>query len=216
MLDPEIIDLFTDKLDLETYLPEAARPAFWHKIEDYMNHRRNEQLGGRTYEYLLTKLDQLVTLFTKLELTKGEIINVIQEFPSILNSNYSDIYNKFLLLGITEDDASLSKRKAMLIRKPRDYVVGLDLLFARYAFLCEVGYPQITYSILIHDSEAEFANKFIKKAYFKPYQIYNDVSEISSAILIAKYPFNEAIMESVKAWPINQRYADDLPLTNSL
>ena len=136
MLDPEIIDLFTDKLDLETYLPEAARPAFWHKIEDYMNHRRNEQLGGRTYEYLLTKLDQLVTLFTKLELTKGEIINVIQEFPSILNSNYSDIYNKFLLLGITEDDASLSKRKAMLIRKPRDYVVGLDLLFARYAFLC--------------------------------------------------------------------------------
>ena len=203
MLDPEIVNLFNETLKLNSYLDSAGQSLFWDSIKSYMQHCRNEQLGGRTYDYVSTKLNQLMTFFQTIDLSEKEIIMVIQEFPSILNSSVSDIYYKYLLLGVIDSNENLN-RKDRLINNPKDFITGLSLVYARYCLMVDLNYPQITYSNLFHDSAFEFASKFVKKKYNKPYQIFNNIDELTSEKLIEKYPLDEQALLNMKTWPENQ------------
>ena len=55
--------------------------------------------------------------------------------------------------------------------------------------MAKLGYSPITWRNLIHDSQNDFAKKFVRTdtGYNKPYKIFNDVSELSRENLVKMF-----------------------------
>lgn len=101
-------------------------------------------------------------------------------------------------MALAEDETgTLRKRKLLL--SPDDFKIGNDLIYARYMLMTKLGYRPITWRNLIHDSQNDFAKKFVRTdtGYNKPYKIFNDVSELSRENLVKMFPMDLETLDEI-------------------
>jgi|GEM_PF-4920444 len=193
---------------LETHLEcskiedDLLKTAFYHSIHDYLNHARTENSTGRTIEKFSSNLGEFIKLFYAIGYTNKEITIILTKHANILNESINTVYQKYLLLGVIEDD-TMTVRKNKLLEKTRDFVISLDLIYARYKFMEKVGYENITWSNLVHDTEKEFAKKFVVKDYYKPYRILKNINQLTSAELKKSFPISDADLTFLEKLDVN-------------
>lgn len=175
MLNYEFIKLFINKLNLNN-LSDEERTSFLASMLRYLDHGRKDTINGRTLTYVETQLDKLLNLFECIGCTNEECIKALSNLPSLLNT-VDDLYEKYLLLGIVEDKEN-TIRKDKLINKTKDYMVGIQKIYARYRLIVESGYNVFSWNILMHASDSEFCKVFVRGRYFKPYQVFSDKNSV--------------------------------------
>lgn len=113
--------LFEERLNIKS-LPVAMQEAFWTSITKYLQHSRKEGIvEGRTYDYLEKHLEELLKFLNALRYTDEEKVIIITRMPAILNTT-KDVIDKFLLLGVLENEENTFRRKKLL-NKTNDYRV---------------------------------------------------------------------------------------------
>lgn len=195
------------KLQLKEYLSEEELITFFTSIMNYLKHTKSEELKGRTYETFKKNIDELYNFLKAINCTDKEIINIISSSPDMLNTEIHKLYNKYLILGILDNcNKDPEYRKKMIINKPRDFRTSIETLYARYDFANSVGYPykNITWSILMHDTNKEFIKKFVKSKYNKSYKIFKDENEVTAEMLIEKFPLDLDVIENLKNLETNK------------
>lgn len=73
------------------------------------------------------------------------------------------------------------------------------MIYARYMLMTRLGYSPITWRNLIHDSQNDFAKKFVRTdtGYNKPYKIFDDVSELSRENLVKMFPMDLETLDEI-------------------
>lgn len=175
MISNDFLNLFYNKLGLKT-MSKDIQTSLIASMTRYIDRGRENMVNGRTMNFISLKLDNLIDLLNCIGLNKDEIICVLIDFPNILNS-VDDLYNKYLILGIVENSEN-TFRKRKLITKPKDFIVGLSNIYARYCLIKETGCDKISWNSLINTSKQEFANMFVKGTYQKPYQVFESVNQV--------------------------------------
>ncbi len=193
-------DLFYTKLQLQK-LDISLQKQFLESISSYLDHGRKEEINGRTLSFVLKQLDSLILFLKCIDCTEEEIVRIITNLPTILNT-VDDLYKKYLLLGILEDPSRNNLRKDKLINKTKDYMVGFNKIYARYKLVCTAGYDRLSWNVLVHASDNEFCRIFIKGTYKKPYQLFNHPSEVMA--WLGSVDSSEINLEEIKAWDVNK------------
>lgn len=181
----ELENVLEEELHLykNTSLEYAAE--FLESFLKYLKHNRTTGIGGRTPGTLNG---------FKME----EIYVILRRFPGILNISIDNLEQKYKLMALAEDETgTLRKRKLLL--SPDDFKIGNDLIYARYMLMTKLGYRPITWRNLIHDSQNDFAKKFVRTdtGYNKPYKIFNDVSELSRENLVKMFPMDLETLDEI-------------------
>lgn len=164
----------------------------------YLKHNRTAELGGRTPGTLRGNLRDFKDFAFSHGFSIEEVYVILRRFPGILNISLDNLEQKYRLMALVEDDTgTLRKRKLLLA--PDDFMIGNDLIFARYMLMTKLGYQPITWRNLIHDSQNDFAKKFVKNdpRYNRPYKIFNNVSELSRDNLVRMFPMDLDKLEEI-------------------
>ncbi len=191
MLDKEFIQLLYTKLNLANYC-EDTQTTFLAVMTRYLNHGRKDSINGRTLNFLEQKLEQLATFLRAINLSSENIIPILINMPTILNI-LDDLYVKYLFLGVLENKEN-SIRKEKLVNKTKDYMVGVNKIFARYCLIKKSSYDKANWNNLVHASDKEFASIFVKSKYEKSYQMFSSIEEVMawlSNIDLEDMDFNE-------------------------
>ena len=199
MISQEFLNLFYTKLPLAT-MSKDVQTSFLVSVTRYLDHGRKGIINGRTIEYVSKQLDSLNSLLTCIGLTYEEIVTVITNLPAILNT-VDDLYHKFIFLGIVENEQN-TFRKEKLVNKTADFMVGLSKMYARFRLISESGYNTFRWNSLVHASDKEFASIFIKGAYNKPYQLFENATEVYA--WLANIDINELNIDEFKSLPVNE------------
>lgn len=177
MIKKEFIDLFFEKLHLEKYSRDVQLK-FLSTMVRYLNHGNKGKSNDRTLGYVSRKLDTLIKFLKALDFTDEEMLKVLMDFPAILGIS-DELYTKYLLLGITENEDNTIRREKLL-NSPKDFMIGLSTMYARFCLIRESGYNKFNWNCLAHISSKEFSNIFVKRAYYKPYKIFDTEEEVLS------------------------------------
>ncbi len=173
-MSQEFIEFFNNKLYLHTISPELKNK-FLKSMEFYLKHSSNSNMKGRSYEYIVNKMTTFIDFLDTFQYSSEEKVLIISNDPSLLNA-LNDLYGKFLFLGIIENKDNTFRRDKLL-HKTRDFRISLSKMYARYLLACECGYDNLNWNLLVHSSDMEFANVFVRGTYYKPYQLF-DSSEL--------------------------------------
>lgn len=168
-MNNEFKDLFNNKLGLAS-LDIHLQKEFLVAISHYLDHGRKEEINGRTFGFVLKQLDSLILFLESVGYTNEEMVRIITNLPSILNT-VDDLYKKYLLLGILEDPRKNNLRKEKLLNKTKDFMVGFNKIYARYKLVCETGYERLSWNVIVHASDREFCSIFIQGVYKKKLSI---------------------------------------------
>lgn len=205
MVNEMIVKEFEKRLDISNQATFKEQVSFWNSMKKYLSHGRKENLiNGRTLEYLINNLEELIKLLEAINCTKHEIILILTSSPSILNG-VNDLYNKYLFLAIIENNEN-NFRKTKLIGKAAEYRISLNKIYQRYCLLCDLDYPYINWNILVHASDKEFADVFICRTYKKPYQKFITVEEVLRQL--NTYDINNLDIEYYKSLDINRELVE--------
>ena len=117
-----------------------------------------------------------------------------------------DLYKKYLLLGVLEEDSRNSLRKDKLLNKTKDFMVGFNKICARYKLVCEAGYDRLSWNVLVHASDREFCSIFVKSSYKKPYQLFNDPGQVMA--WLRSVDASELNLEELKSLEVNKELVD--------
>ena len=200
----EVATLFEKKLHL-SLVGEALRNKFLLVMSKYLEHGRTEGvIEGRTYDYLDRHLSELILLMDAIELSNEEKVIVLTNMPSLLNTS-NDMITKYLLLGVLENEDN-TYRKKKLINKTNEYRIGLKKLYARYVLATHAGYPEINWNLLVHSSDFEFAKRFVRGSYYKPYQMFRDVEEVYA--YIDRIDVSNIEIDEIMSWDVNRELVD--------
>lgn len=202
MINSETKMIIDEKLKISQLLSLDDQKNFWIKIVSYLDHGRTESINGRTDGFLAKRFDDYCVLFSAFGLSDKEIIEVIFKEPSIINNQPTELYYKYLILGVTVFNKD--ERNEKLLNKPSDYRTSLKKIFARYSLMHRVGYPIISISSLLHDTDSEFAHKFVRKNYYKPYQFLDDETPLLNEDWMNEFPCSEEAIECFKELEINK------------
>ncbi len=164
----ELRILFYEKLNLGL-LSSDVQTDFFKAMDTYLSH-------GRTYEYVVEKLDCLLEFLEAIGIGSMECAIILINFPAILNI-VDELYPKYLFLGIIENEDNSYRRKKFF-SKTKDYRVSLHKIYARYVVCKKCGYEDIKWNTLVHATDAEFAKIFVVGTYRKPYQFFSSVEEV--------------------------------------
>lgn len=192
----ELKQLFVDRLNLDL-LSRDTQLHFYDVMSRYMAH-------GRTYEFIVSSLDNLLEFFDAIGINRIEAVIIISNDPALLNS-VSALYDKYLFLGIIENELN-GFRKHKFFIKTRDYRVSLDTMYKRYRFCLESGYNDIKWNTLVHATDSEFAKIFVESTYRKPYQRFSTIQEAMEYIEKVRYP--EIDMEPFKNLEVNKELVE--------
>lgn len=192
----ELKKLFEDRLNLDL-LSKDTQIHFYNIIDRYMSH-------GRTYDFVVKSLDILLEFFDSIGINRLEAVIVISNDPALLN-NVRALYDKYLFLGILENDVN-GFRRHKFFSKTKDYRVSLDTMYKRYRFCLESGYNDIKWNTIVHASDNEFARIFVESTYRKPYQRFNNLQEALEYINNVSYP--EIDMEEYKELEVNREIVE--------
>lgn len=157
----ELENVLEEELHLyeNTSLEYAA--AFLESFLKYLKHNRTTGIGGRTPGTLRSNLRDFKDFAFSHGFKMEEIYVILRRFPGILNISIDNLEQKYKLMALAEDETgTLRKRKLLLA--PDDFKIGNDLIFARYMLMAKFGYSPITWRNLIHDSQNDFAKKFVR------------------------------------------------------
>lgn len=200
----EIGLLFERELHI-SLVSESARNNFMISMKKYLEHSRIEgAMEGRTYEYIEKHLKELVLLMDAIGLSVEERIEVLTNMPSLINTS-KDMVTKYLLLGMLENDEN-SYRKKKLINRTNDFRIGLKKLYGRYTLAVHAGYPEINWNLLVHSTDIEFAKRFVKGAYYKPYQMFKSTDEVLA--YVDKVSLDSLDIEEIMSWDVNREIVD--------
>lgn len=207
MLTEQVIVYFKEKLGLDVYLSDNEMIMFFASLSGYLSHSRTGNSSGRTFGTIKKNLDDLYDFLRKIGCKEREIITILENSFDMLNVEVKKLYNKYLLLGVIKDcESDPDFRKKMIITRPRDFRVSLEMVYARYMFAISVGYPEakINWSMLMHDTNSEFAKKFVKNAYYKPYKIFESTSDCTPEWLLNNFPIDDNFINSLKDLEVNK------------
>ena len=199
MISTEFLNLFYSKLSLQT-MSKDIQTSFLAAITRYLDHGRKEEINGRTLSFVSKQLNRLIELLTCIGLSQEEIVRVITNLPSVLNT-VDDLYNKYLFLGILENEEN-TFRKDKLLNKTKDFMVGLSKMYARYRLISESGYDNYKWNSLVHASDKEFASIFIKSNYSKPYQLFETADQVYT--WLSNVDITELNMNEFRNLPVNE------------
>ena len=200
----EVAMLFEKKLHLSS-IGETLKNKFLLVMSKYLEHGRTEGvIEGRTYEYLDRHLSELILLMDAIELSNEEKVIVLTNMPSLLNTS-SDMITKYLLLGVLENEDN-TYRKKKLINKTNEYRIGLKKLYGRYVLATHAGYPEINWNLLVHSSDFEFAKRFVRASYYKPYQMFRDVEEVYA--YLDRIDVSNIDIDEIMSWDVNRELVD--------
>lgn len=195
-MNEQLRELFYKKLDL-MYLSAETQKHFLDIMDGYIKH-------GRTFEYISSTLDKLLYFFRAIGIGNIETAIILTNFPSILNI-VDELYSKYLFLGILENEDN-SYRRHKLFSKTKDYRVSLDKMYARYRLCMEAGYEDIKWNTLVHASDSEFARIFVESTYKKPYQLFQDIEQVSK--WLSSIDISELDIEEFKSLPVNEEIVE--------
>ena len=102
-------NLFYTKLNLRE-LDLKTQKSFLEAISKYLDHGRKDEINGRTISFVEKQLDSLIYFLECLDFSKEEMVRIITNLPTILNT-VDDLYKKYLLLGVLEEDGHNNLRK---------------------------------------------------------------------------------------------------------
>lgn len=207
MISREVIEYFTEKLGLNVHMSQTDMIIFFASLSGYLSHSRTGNSSGRTFETIKKNLDELYEFLKSIGCNEKEMIRIIGDSPDMLNIEVEKLYKKYIILGVLEDCKNYKQfRKRMIIARPKDFRTSLETVYARYDFAVSVGYPveKISWSMLLHDSNREYAKKFVKGAYYKPYRVFETIEECSHEMLLEKFPVDETVIENLKAIDVNK------------
>lgn len=202
-MDNNFKELFQAKLNLSS-LPESQQQAFDIAITKYLTHGRKGFVNGRTLEFVDRQLTKLIFLLLCIGYNQQEIVQIITNLPSILNT-VDDIYKKYLLLGVIENNAN-TIRKDRLLHKTKDFMVGFKKIYARYKLICESGYNNFNWNILVHASDNEFSKIFVQGAYRKEYQLFITPNQVLA--WLDNVDSDEFDLEIAKSWSVNKEIVE--------
>lgn len=199
MISNIFIEMFYRKLSLGQCSPEKQK-SFLAAMTRYLDHGRKDEINGRTIEYVERQLDKLIKFLASINCTIDDAVTILINMPSLLNTA-DDLYDKYLFLGVIENEEN-TYRRDKLINKTKDYMVGLPKMYARYRLVCESGYGAANWNNLVHSSDREFASIFIRGKYEKSYQMFETTEEVMG--WLADVNVADLNMEEVKRWPVNE------------
>lgn len=200
----DVAMLFEKKLHLSS-VEETLRNKFLLAMNKYLEHGRTEGvIEGRTRDYLDRHLSELVVLMDAIGLSNSEKVIALTNMPSLINTS-QDMITKYLLLGVLENEEN-TYRKNKLVNKTNEFRIGLRKLYGRYILATYAGYPEINWNLLVHSSDLEFAKRFIKGAYYKPYQMFKSIEEVDA--YIAKVNVEELDIDEIMSWEVNRELVD--------
>ena len=210
MLSASFENYLREKFDLNS-LSKIMAQNFLDSMKKYMIHARYEEtingMNRRNEETVKNHLENLSHLLSVLGFSSEEMVVLINNNSSLIHD--TQLYLKILFLGFLEPyDLDGKIRKGLLISKNNDLRCSLELMWARYQLMIIVEYPSISWSNVLHDSEREFAQKFVKGKYKKPYQLYNEITDLTSKKLMELYPINPEILNGgdfLKTFSVNER-----------
>ncbi len=175
-MNEDFKEIFYSKLDIQSMDLNTQRN-FLESISKYLDHGRKDEINGRTVNFVLKQLNQLISFLECVGYTKEEMVRIITNFPSILNT-IDDLYNKYLFLGLLEDPSKNDLRKDKLLNKTKDFMAGFNKMYARYKLICETGYDRLSWNTLVHASDREFCSIFVRSTYRKSYQLFTDPVQV--------------------------------------
>ena len=198
-MNKEFKDLFYEKLHLGS-LSFKEQSDFFVSMSNYLNHGRTGEINGRTFEYVSNRIDKLLEFLYVLDFNQNEVVHIITLYPNILNI-VDNLYEKYLFLGEIENlDNEVRRNK--LLNKPRDFMIGLNKMYARYRLIIESGYNSLTWNSLVHVSDREFCKIFIPSRYNKPYQMFDN--ELQVLDYLANVDINDLDMDYYKELSVNE------------
>ena len=209
MFEQEVIDLLNNNLNVAV-LDSELLGDFLYSLSVYLKHaRKSDKMGGRTDDFLKEHFVELVNTLRAFEYNDNEIITIIGKIPSLINVS-SDVYPKLLLLGVIENGNN-EVRKEKLLSKPKDFMVGLSKVYARYKLISESGYNTYTWNSLVHATDKEFASIFVYKTdgvkqirNRKPHQIFDSVEQVED--WLSKVDLSEFDIEQYKDMDVNKEF----------
>ena len=200
----DITILFEERLKLKS-LSLDVQTAFWTSFTKYLEHgRKKGVIEGRTVEYLEKHLEELLKFLDALSYTDEEKVIIITRMPAILNTT-RDVIDKFLLLGVLENEENTFRRKKLL-NKTNDYRVGLKKIYGRYITAITAGYPNINWNLLVHATDTEFAMIFVQNVHKKDYQIFESIDEVLD--FVNGVSLDTLNVEELKKWDVNREIVD--------
>ena len=191
-LDGNLKQVLEDKLFLSLFLTYEEIEAFYLSIEKYLDKKRIY------IEAFTNKLEETTKMLQELDLTQDEIIHVIKVFPSIIHANKTDFFAKYLLLVVLNTETN-DVRKSILLSRPKDYIIGISTLYARYAFLLNYHPDCLKRYNILKMTNLEFERAF----------------KISTERLHSEYPYDSSLIttflnlhgnENIKAIIDNQTF----------
>ena len=191
-MDKRFKDLFYEKLLLgEVSFKEQS--AFLLKMTAYLEH-------GRSIDFVEEKINKLLEFLYALGLGTKEAIKILTAYPAILNT-VGNLYEKYLFLGYIENlDNTVRINK--LLNSPRDFMIGLNKMYARFRVITDSGYGIYNWNNLVHASDREFCKIFVKGTYDKPYQIFDNELEVLD--YLSRVDTKKLDMSSLKEMVVNE------------
>ncbi len=188
----EFKDLFYEKLLLgEVSFKEQS--AFLLKMAAYLEH-------GRSIDFVEEKTNKLLEFLYALDLDTKAAIKILTAYPALLNT-VDSIYEKYLFLGYIENlDNTVRINK--LLNSPRDFMIGLNKMYARFSVIRDSGYGIYNWNNLVHASDREFCKMFVKGTYNKPYQLFDN--ELQVLDYLSKVDIKKLDISSLKEMAVNE------------
>ena len=186
-MNKEFKNLFYEKL-LLSELSFKEQSDFLRKMSSYLE-------DGRTIGFVSEKINKLLEFLYAIDLNEKDAVRILTKYPSILNT-VDSLYEKYIFLGYIEN-LDNTVRVEKLLSNPKDYMIGLGKLYARFVLLKESG-CEYTWNNLVHYSDREFCKIFISK----PYELFSD--ELQVLDYLSRVDIKELDLSKYKELPVNE------------
>ena len=186
-MNKEFKNLFYEKL-LLSELSFKEQSDFLRKMSSYLEE-------GRTIGFVSEKINKLLEFLYAIDLNEKDAVRILTKYPSILNT-VDSLYEKYIFLGYIEN-LDNTVRVEKLLSNPKDYMIGLGKLYARFVLLKESGCAY-TWNNLVHYSDREFCKIFISK----PYELFSD--ELQVLDYLSRVDIKELDLSKYKELPVNE------------
>lgn len=202
MIDVEVLEMLNEKLGI-AYVEREICENFLQSFSNYLKHSRssNDKIGGRTFQFLEEKLNKFINLFSSFGYNPKELIIILTNYPTILNT-IDTCYSKILLLGVIENSTN-TVRKEKLLERTKDFMISINKIYSRYKLICETGYDKCNWSNLITKSENEFCKIFVNKSGL-PHQLFSNIEEVKKRL--DSVDINEFDIEEFKSMDVNKEF----------
>lgn len=187
-LDKNIIDFLNNKLFLDSFLDEEHLIDFYLRIDKYLKNRSSVKT-------FFNNVDETISFLEKIGLDYNQIILCIYNWPSIIHADKKDLFNKYLLIikplhyGLGDYD-----RDDILINHPKDFMTGIDTLYARIEFFLSPSSNDVTRKEMIT------RRKLFKVTHSEFELMYN----IKKDVLLSMYPLTDDIIKSIMEYDENK------------